>query len=55
MTDAAVPEVPGNMQSPRKAWVKPAIIQSDVRGTEAHVTNFTDGISPGPLHISYGS
>jgi len=35
----------------RKIWSRPAVIQASTRGTNAHVTNFTDGSSGFP----YGS
>lgn len=55
MSDSVTPEKVEDTQATRKAWVVPAIIVSDVRGTEVHVTRFTDGTSTGPLHIQYGS
>ncbi|MBO9499208.1 MAG: hypothetical protein J7483_07105 [Novosphingobium sp.] len=55
MSVEATPETQDGTPETLKAWVTPAVIVSDVRDTEAHVTNFTDGISTGPLHISYGS
>jgi hypothetical protein len=55
MSDAVTPENTEDAEQTRKAWVVPAIIVSDVRGTEVHVTRFTDGTSTGPLHVQYGS
>jgi hypothetical protein len=55
MPDIVTPEDTGDGERARKPWVVPAVIVSDARSTEAHVTVFTDGTSNGPLAIPYGS
>lgn len=58
MSDVVVPEIfaqPDNAGIARKPWTSPLVIVSDARGTEAHVTNFTDGTDTGGNHSQYGS
>lgn len=49
-TPAGSAETPPN----RKRWETPLVIVSAARGTQAHVTRFTDGTST-PMNIQYGS
>jgi len=58
MSDAIVPENLAQSEGAgnvRKPWTSPLVIVSDARGTEAHVTNFTDGTDTGGNHSQYGS
>ena len=58
MSNSIAPEtVRGSSEAEgaRKPWTTPLVIVSDARGTEAHVTNFTDGTDTGGNHSQYGS